>query len=164
MAERRVELLNHEETIDSTIDARIVAIRWDLLMWGLVLDCDVPAFGEKASNAIKRSWVVFHAVDNISLKLDSARLPRGIIAGSSIEVRPLANDFTQFSFSVLTPKYSESDEMIGNPHGNLTITAKTLLVVRSIAIGDFGEFSGDVTQRSSLADDNDFLDAIKTHV
>jgi hypothetical protein len=164
MIERRVQLLDRAETLEATIDARIVALRWDLVEWALVLDCDLPAFGERESNAVKRAWIVFDAVGEISLPLDSARLPRGIIAGSSIGEIARGESFSEFNISVLIPRFSEDDELIGNPSSVLTITAKTVLAVRSIAFGDFGEYSGDVFQRNSLADENDFLEAIKTHV
>jgi hypothetical protein len=164
MIERRIQLLDRAETMESTLDARIVALRWDLLAWDLVLDCDLPAFGERDSNAIKRGWIVFDSVGEISLTLDSARLPRGIIAVSSIGESPLGDNCSEFNISVLIPRFSEDDKLVGNPGGVLTISAKSVLTVRSIAIGDFGEHSGDVFQRNSLADDNDFLEAIKIRV
>jgi hypothetical protein len=129
MIERRVELLDHAETIEATKDARIVALRWDLLAWCLVLDCDLPAFGEKESNAVKRGWIIFDAVGEISLTLDSARLPRGIIAVSSIGENALGDNCGEFNISVLVPRFSENDELLPNSHGVLSITAKTVLAV-----------------------------------
>ncbi len=160
----KAQLLNREETLETTIDARIVALRWDLLAWCLVLDCDVPAFGEMESNVVKRVWVAFDSISEISLTLDSARLPTGIHTTHPIWENPLGNNSTQFNIGVLTPKFSESDELLRSPHGTLKITAKAVLAVRSIASGDFGETAGSIVQRNSLADDNDFLEAIRGHV
>ncbi len=72
-----VRILDASAVSEMTRDAKVVAIRWDLIKWSLVLDMDVPASEARAS-PVRRAWLVLGGVSEISLDLESARLPDGV--------------------------------------------------------------------------------------
>lgn len=79
--------LQDEDVRALTTDARIVAMRWDVLEWGVVLDLDVPV-SEANDAPMRRAWLAFPGVSEITLAMHEARLPTGIWLTSSLEARP----------------------------------------------------------------------------
>jgi len=79
----KVELLSEDAALDITQDARVAAIRWDLITGSVVLDLDCPI--SEAKNApMQRAWLVFRGVKDMSIPL-VGRLPAGCWLTTTME-------------------------------------------------------------------------------
>ncbi len=151
-----VRILDASAVSEMTRDAKVVAIRWDLIKWSLVLDMDVPASEARAS-PVRRAWLVLGGVSEISLDLESARLPDGVWLSGPAAVENLANGFSVFRASAIAPAFGKGATIEGNATRVLTLRAKHVFAVISERSAIPGQFGIDSDQRRSLATDEQLL-------
>ena len=158
MSTQRVRLLSSEDTTQ-ILDAKVVSIRWDLLPWCLLLDCDIPI--DEGLNRLSkyRGWIVFDGTHDITLDLESIRIPNGIFCNGGIEVVDLGTSLYEYKLPVLLPRFS-GDIISNNPNAILSVTAKGLRGVMSTNAGAFGDLGPDRAQRNALATDEELLQAL----
>ncbi len=156
---RRVHRLADEDVLDITLDARVVAIRWDVIPWGLVLDLDAP-LSEDDKTSMRRAWLCFPGLSSFTWVFMGTRLPTGCWLTSPVWVLSLANGFSEYHFSALVPQF--------HADGTIKENVSTEVIVRSRGIagvvselfaqrGDFGLVWGD---RIKLATDQEFIDIL----
>jgi hypothetical protein len=139
-------------------DARIVAIRWDLIEWGLVLDLDVPT-SECENSAIRRAWLVFSGVSEVTIPMAAARLPTGIWLTSSRCGRRAGR--AQALYRLRT-----SSELCGNElratdtGGGISIRAQALVGVLSATTDNPNEHGLSYEARTRLATDRAMLNTV----
>jgi hypothetical protein len=126
-----VRKLNHIETIRLTLDARVMAIRWDLIPWSLVLDLDVKD-SEAIDASTYRAWLVFTGISELSWPLDNTRLPHGCFLTSEMTVTDVPNDFKKYGFMGLLPSHLENGATINPCAKSIDIKAKGIIGVCSV--------------------------------
>ena len=107
-----------------SISAKLVSIRWDLIPWALLLDCDVPLNGGTGSTTKHRGWFVFDGVGEISVNLMETQLPNGIFCSGDIYVAEVGTRLTKYAVPILLPTFSDN-AMTNNPHSRLRNTASS---------------------------------------
>jgi hypothetical protein len=160
MSEQKVKVLGLDEALWLGRDAKIVAIRWDLIPWCLVLDCDVPLQEDVENSPTRRAWMIFDGIHEISWTVNSARLPNGFFMTNAIVASKCIEGFFQYELPILTPTFSSANKLNSNPYSKLIIIAKELRMATSIAVSHFGEFGPNRQQRNALASEEDFLRAV----
>jgi hypothetical protein len=88
--------LSESDALHLSMDARIVAVRWDLVEWGVVFDLDTPV-SEATGAAMKRAWLVFSGLDHLTVPMLGVRLPTGLWLTSSLDVEPAPDGFRTYS-------------------------------------------------------------------
>jgi hypothetical protein len=160
MSSGKVKVLTPADALGLGRDLKIVAIRWDLVPWGLVLDGDVPSEGEVTDGPIRRAWMTFTGLSEITWSLNGARLPNGIFGTNALVLLGCFDGFYKYELPVLAPTFFGTDKLSNNPHDRIIILSKGLIGATSMATGRFGAFGPDRRQRNSLASEEDFLQAI----
>ncbi|WP_242394268.1 hypothetical protein [Anaeromyxobacter oryzisoli] len=153
-----VKLLSGSESAEITRDARVAAIRWDVVSWGLVLDLDAP-LSEGADVPMRRAWLVFEDVSDISWPMNRARLPNGCWLASEIGMVP-ANGGVEYRFNALLPRFRDDDSMEEEPAQTVTIKARALRGVRSEGAAMPGECGVSWSERVRLATDEELIAAL----
>jgi hypothetical protein len=159
--DQKVKILDSAEALWFGRDTKIVAIRWDLIPWCLVLDCDVPLKEDVENTPTRRAWMIFNGIHEISWTVNSARLPNGVFMTNAIVASKCIEGFFQYELPILTPTFSNANKLNSNPYSNLIIQAKKFTMATSIAASHFGEFGPDRQQRNALASEEDFLRAFQ---
>lgn len=154
-----VRKLSYEETIKITIDSRVVAIRWDLKPWSLVLDLDVR-FSENPSASLFRAWVVFDGVSELSWPLDNTRLPNGCWLTSGIMVAEESNSFRNYNVWGLLPSFDADGSVLEPASKLINIKAQEVIGVCSVNQVKSNDGCLDRKQRLELATDDDLLSLI----
>jgi hypothetical protein len=149
-------VLTAEEVWDFPADSRLVAIRWDLLEWGLVLDFDVPE-SEAKDAKMRRGWLAFDGVSDISFPFDRSRLPTGCFASGGVAERDTNNELHDYVISALFPRFNESNEMEAHPAKDITIRALRVIGILSSASAEAGNNGLPFAVRNKLADDESLL-------
>lgn len=155
-----VVVLSHDELIHLSCDAKLVAIRWDLIPWCLVLDLDVRV-SETKNAPIRRMWIVFEGISEISWSLDRARLPNGCWLSSEAETVALSEEFTLFKVVTLAPTYGTDGIVNANPSRELHIRSKSIAGIASTELAIPGIHGIDREQRLQLASDEEMLRVAK---
>jgi len=150
--------LNQEKTKLLTVDALLLALRWDLIPWSLVLDLDTP-ISEGAEAPLRRAWIVFGGVSEIYFPVHNARLPNGCGLISQISITELTDDFKLYEFWGLLPSFSENDSIHENPSKEISIKAKEIAGLISIETSSPNINFIDRQTRINLASDEEFLSA-----
>ena len=159
MSSHKVVVLDEADALELGRDAIIVAFRWDLVPWALVLDLDVTTEGKDSPT--RRAWFVFVGMHEITWPpVEGARLPKGLICTSAWVEPESAEGFHKYVLSVLTAQFSTTDQMCNNPHSKIVIRAQELIGASSIASMQFGEFGPNRQERNVLATEDDILQAI----
>ncbi len=154
-----VRKLSYEETIKVTIDSKVVAIRWDLKPWGLVLDLDAR-FSENPSAPLYRAWVIFDGVSELSWPLDNTRLPNGCGLTSEIMVAKESNNFRNYSVWGLLPSFDATGSVLEPVSKLINIKAQEVIGVCSVKQVKSSDGCLDRKQRLELATDDDLLSLI----
>ena len=154
-----VSLVNEDEVISLTKDTKLVALRWDLIDWGLVLDLDVPQ-SENSDAPVSRAWLVFQGVSEITLPLKDTRLPNGCFLSSYVNIRASFNGLHDFTFNAMLPTFN-GETILQPVTKEIVIRAKAILGAISIksAAPDNFSFLSRAT-RMRLADDEEMLSVI----
>lgn len=150
----RITQLASTETKAIVRDARIVAIRWDLIEWSLVLDLDIPVL-EAMESLRRRAWAVFEGISDVSLELNHQRLPRGIeVVGDAMENQ--SND----GFNTYTMPFISMDRNEKVEWSDFEIRARGLFGLASEATYP-SESSHSI--RTQHASDENFLELLSGH-
>lgn len=146
--------LQGQDVYNLTWDARVTAIRWDLLEWGVVFDLDVP-ISEAEDAPMRRAWLAFEGVSEITIPMLDARLPTGIRLTSSMEVGIRTDDFQVFSCWALLPVFDGNVLRRDQTSAKVSIRAQgvTGIVSRSADRGSLYGLS--FLARNALATDTD---------
>jgi hypothetical protein len=155
----RALLVTDDQARAFTRDARVVAIRWDLVQWALVLDLDAPDAAEGNAVPLRRVWLVFEGVSDISWNMDRARLPNGCWLNSEIVPVPVDGD-VEFRISALTPQFGPDERVQGRPTQTVAIRAQALHAVRSEAGTLVRDRDLSRAERIQLASDEEMLAAL----
>ena len=157
----KVYELSLEEIKNSTIDARLAALRWDVVPWSLVLDLDTPVT-ENANALMKRAWIILTNISELSFPLSNARIPNGCWLTSQIGFTTLSNNFINYEVSCLLPSFNQDDELQNNPVKNISVIAQGIIGLSSTQTGRSTDKILDRKIRTDLADDVDFLSFYKS--
>jgi len=152
-------VLEESDALHLTRDARIVAIRWDLIEWGLVLDLDVPV-SESAGAPMRRAWIVFNGVADVTIPMADARLPNGIWLTSALGVAPAQSGFRGYSCQALFPNFEGNERAAADAHSGMFIRAQSLVGVISTDSGNPSESMLSYEVRNRLSSDLSMLEAI----
>ena len=109
--------------------------------------------GKSCASCVARSG----GVSEISLDLESARLPDGVWLSGPAAVENLANGFSVFRASAIAPAFGKGATIEGNATCVLTLRAKHVFAVISERSAIPGQFGIDSDQRRSLATDEQLL-------
>ena len=152
--------LSYDEALGIVREAILVAVRWDLIPWCLVLDLDTPT-SEAKDARMRRVWLVFEGMSEISWSLDRARLPNGCWIYNLLEPESLSDGFILFTLMTLAPAFRADGSVHENSMRELRIRAKKAYGVISEGSGvpDVSGLARDV--RLALAGDDDMLIAAR---
>jgi hypothetical protein len=153
-------LENHDEIMELTVDARVVALRWDLAPWGLVVDLDTPV-SEARRAPVRRAWLIFSGLGDLTWPLQSARVPNGCWVTTPIMESPAVEKMRVFSFFALLPQFDEADRPPPNPSAEITITALSIDALVSTGATPPGPHGPSWSERTALATDLEFIEAAK---
>lgn len=151
--------LQDQEVRALTTDARIVAIRWDVLEWAVVLDLDVPV-SEARDAPMRRAWLAFPGVSEITLAMREARVPTGIWLTSSLEARPDEGAFQVFSCHALLPVFDGTTPRFTEDASTLLVRAHAVLGVVSRGSQLPGELGLTYESRQALCPDRELRSAL----
>jgi hypothetical protein len=140
-------------------DARIVAIRWDLIEWGLVLDLDVPD-SESADSPVRRAWLAFSGVSEVTIPMEDARLPNGVWLTSSLGMEPDQDGFKIYFCQALFPNFIGNERRVTDANTGISIRAQGLVGVVSADTDNTNESALSYEARTKLATDLSMLEAI----
>jgi hypothetical protein len=140
-------------------DARIVALRWDLLEWGLVLDLDVPS-SEREDSTMRRAWLVFSGVSEVTLPMEATRLPSGIWLTSSLAAEDRYDGFRVYTCWALLPTFDNDEVRTIDVSHSISIQAQSLVGILSPTPGGACDYGLTYRTRTSLASDQAMLEAI----
>ncbi len=121
-----------------TLDARVAAIRWDVIPWGLVLDLDAPVC-EAPGAPMKRAWLLFPAVSEISWPFIEARLPNGCWLSSKMSCSWSGGGVREYRFTALLPRFSGEVMSLESPPSEVMIRAQRVSGAASLGTHPPGE-------------------------
>ena len=152
--------LTELETRSITLDARIAAIRWDLVPFGMVWDLDVPV-SERKNAKMCRAWIYFDGLDDLSIPLSRVRLPTGCWLDSGIQVNPLGNELSEFRIQGLFPRFQGN--LLNRPSlvQEIVVVAKTVFGAVSKDCAAPSDFGLDLYERRLLGSEDDFLELVR---
>jgi hypothetical protein len=136
-----VEVFHDTNCINLTWDARIAAIRWDLIPWALTLDLDLPV-SEAADAAMKRVWIIFDGVVDVTIPLVTSAVPNGIYLTSALSRQQESEKIILFS----------CDAMLAHKSSPKELTARSVIQIRAMAM------RGVVSERSEKPNEFGVLD------
>ncbi|WP_437674082.1 hypothetical protein [Sorangium sp. So ce131] len=137
-----------------TVDARVAAIRWDVVPWGLVLDLDAPLSGAPEA-PMRRVWLLFSGVSEVSWPIEEARLPNGCWLTSAIASADAGGGFREYRFTSLLPRFAGDVLSREQPPGVVVIRAQRLDGVASIEAHPANEHGVPWRERVRLASDEE---------
>jgi hypothetical protein len=137
----RARELERKEALSVTMGSRIVSIRWDVIPLSLVLDLDSP-ISEGEGTPMRRVWLIFEGVSDMTWPFDHARVPNGIWISSEIGIEEADQTFRRFSFPALLPRHRDDDSVVDSPTRTVTIRAQNISGVASREASSPGEFGG----------------------
>ncbi len=152
----KVYRLSQDEVITATLDARLAALRWDVIPWSLVLDLDVPDY-EVENSPMKRVWIVLSNVSELTFPLNNTRIPNGCWLTSQIDSVSVSDGFNDYEVWCLLPSFNKDDTVQDLPAKKLLIRAKEIIGLSSTESGKAIDRVLDMKIRTELASDIDFL-------
>lgn len=154
-------LVKEDDAFHLSRDARVVAVRWDLLEWGVVIDLDTP-ISEAAGAAMQRAWLVFDGVAEMTIPMDSARLPNGIWLTSSLTAETDREGFRVYTCQALLPTFDGTILRSAKSSGAIRIRAQGLTGVTSNGFDTPSNYGLSFEARDRLCTDRDMLNAVTT--
>lgn len=134
--------------------ARLVAIRWDAIPWCLVLDMDAPV-SEATDAPLRRLWIVFDGVSDVTWRLDRARLPNGCLLASAGQVTTEADGGQIFEARTMVPSFDGNDLVQPAAHETLRVHAKRVIGIASGAVSAFSANEIGLERRRAIASDEE---------
>lgn len=151
-----VNKLNNNDVPALTQDARVMAIRWDLTPWSLVLDLNVRD-SEAVNAPISRAWLIFTGISELTWPLNNTRLPNGCFLTSEMSVCEEQNDFRKYSFWGMLPSHSENGAILKPASQIIDIKAKGVIGLCSVKKVQSKTGFIERNLRLSLASDDEML-------
>jgi hypothetical protein len=145
-----------DDALHLSRDSRVVALRWDLVPWGIVLDLDVP-ISEAKGAAMRRAWLLFSGVAEVTIPMQSSRLPTGIWLTSSFAVEGSAQESLLYTCRALLPEFNENRLREDGTLGCISIRAQSLVGVVSQRSSLASEYGLSLGSRTDLASDQEML-------
>ena len=156
----RVESFSEVLALRCTSDARIRAIRWDVIPWAMVLDLEWNEH-ERRDSRVRRVWLAFVGVSDTTWPFDRARTPTGWHSQSEIDVSEPQGRFRTFSFSVQNSCFIGNEVDYTKPGGGrVEVKAMSILAVASVEEHEAMEVGLSYEQLQSLATDDDLRQAL----
>lgn len=140
-------------------DARIAAIRWDIVEWGLVLDIDAPVT-EAPGAPMRRAWLVFSGVSDVTIPVQAARLPNGIWVTSVMSADAGTDGFRAYSAAALLPVFDGNVPRGDTSSGTVVVRAQSLVGVASSQTAAAGDHGLSHESRTGLATDLDMASVL----
>lgn len=160
----QVRRLHPAEAMAIACDAKIVALRWDLIPWGFVLDIDA-AVPERGEGAVTRAWVAFHGVGEISWKFDQARLPNGCWIASQIFETRTDGKLCTYRFRALLPRFSAGGQLLAPLESEVAVRAMAVHGAIGLGIGHHDGFRNlPWAARQQIASDEELLGELPDHL
>jgi hypothetical protein len=157
----KIVSLTNDQVLNLTIDARVVAFRWDVIPWCLVLDLDVPvADGDRTS--MKRAWIIFSGIASITWSLLDARLPTGVWLTSAIWSLSAKNGLFDYHVHALLSQLNDDDTVKERTAQKVIIRAQGVRAVISKNSAKAELFGLAWSDRASLVTDQEFIDLLRT--
>ena len=154
----RLITLEDSEILALTQDARIAAVRWDAIPWCLVFDLDAP-ISEAHRAPMRRAWIVFHGVSELSFPAQDARLPNGCWLTSTAS-STVVGDFREFCVLALMPRFIGSESSPSSAVEKIVIRAKKVIGIVSSASAAPGDSGLTWENRIALATDEEMRAAV----
>ena len=159
MTENCIKLVG-DDLLNATWDARLVALRWDIIPFGLVMDLDQP-ISERRKAPMRRVWICFPGVHDITFPLDQTRLPTGCFLVSSIEITELEGPLNQYRVGALLPTYDGDQRLPRKAGSDILISSIGMYGFASTRSSSPADFGLELETRTSLASDEQLLRAIQ---
>ena len=147
---RALEEVRGESLLSLTYDAKLVALRWDLVAFGLVWDLDVSC-SEKADAPMRRGWICFCDVSELNWPLDKARLPIGCWLTSVLEVIPGDGLEIEYRVAGLFSRFENNRPIPSGQAKEISVYARSIWGVISTEPAPSTELGLDLEIRRSLA-------------
>ena len=157
-------LANRVEGYDALVlsrDARLVAVRWDVVPWGIVLDLDTPD-SEANGAAMRRAWLIFAGVSEVTIPMRNNRLPTGIWLSSPLAVEKEDHGFSNYTCSALLPTFDRNRLREADSGAEISIRAQSLVGAVSANSATPGEYGLSLRTRIELSSDEDLLVVLET--
>jgi len=149
---KQVVSLPSEETLRATLDAKLVAIRWDLIPWSMVFDLDVPT--SEAKNAgIYRAWIVFKGMSQLTFPSHGARLPNGCCLTSILTCESRPDGFQDYAVTGILPIFDGNGLSDARQSARIVVCAQGIKGLRSESSAIPSEFGLPYATRIALASD-----------
>lgn len=145
--------LSTPELYNLAEDARVVAIRWDLISSSLILDLDTPI--AESSFQSRRVWLCFEEVESFIWPAHQARIPTGCFLASIVEETETGPSY-DFRIAVLLPRF-EKNKVVPGSLQEIRIRARKLHGAASTNGAEPTEYGLEFDQRRRLASDEDLL-------
>jgi hypothetical protein len=152
-----VEVFRLERDFIVGFNSKVVAVRWDLLPWGIVLDLDAPLGGE-VSGPCSRIWLAFSGISSVTFPMEMARVPNGCYVDDELRVEPLPDGKMSFALGVLLPVFDDEERLEGHPSRAAIIIAQRAVVLRSLRSAAPTSMAGLAwSERQALAPDEQLV-------
>lgn len=138
------------EILDCVQDARVRALRWDVVPNALVLDVDCALetkhVDEVLTVKVCRGWLVVENARDLAIHINWNKFREGFSLVDLQERQPEGRgDLREYCF--------ETDF----PEGKLTIAGTRIILLRSVDALEVRDFELPMAQRNSLASDSELL-------
>ncbi|HEY3319221.1 MAG TPA: hypothetical protein VGP72_01950 [Planctomycetota bacterium] len=155
-----IEQLTEDDALERVQDARVVAIRWDVIPFAVVLDLDL-AIPEEKDRVVRRAWYVFWAISVIDFGL-VGRLPTGCCLTSTMSRSEEPGGFFAYRINAVMAIFNADDSLADGCTKVVCVSAKRLVALQSTATAvqdQYGLLSWE--QRCRLASDAEFIEAFQ---
>jgi len=147
-----IQVLSGDAAYSVILDARIVAIRWDVVDWGVVFDLDCP-LSEASDAPYARGWLAFVGLSDLSLPLKSARVPQGLWSTTELSVEHAEGDLFDFGFRVQLLDFAPDGSFHASPLDIINVRAQGVVGLRTTRHICVGGARLSFDQRQALGSD-----------
>lgn len=151
----RTRSLSDAELSEAFLDARVAALRWDVVPYALVLDLDVVE--QAMRSRVRRAWIAFDGLSDFTWPFDKVRVPRGWFSTSCLRRQESHAGFTSFRFTVLAPQYAADSASAVRASSEVEVIAKSVQGVISIEAAQVDASGPTYEQRVAVASDQELL-------
>ena len=153
--------IENEAALQLSKDARVVAVRWDLVEWGLVLDLDTP-ISEAEGAPMRRAWLVFPGVAECTMPILAARLPNGIWLSSALRLQRDGQGFQTFRCDALLPVFEGEALQAAAASQEFSVRAQGFVGLASETTERPTQYGLSLDARRRLCSDEELLHATAT--
>jgi hypothetical protein len=128
----RWEILDAYALQELPLNTKVVAVRWDIVQFALVLDLDLPV---PRTDLIRRAWIVFPDIDAVTVEFEQTNTPTGIFLDSGWYSEAIGEGKYSHRASVLLPWSPSKTEVLARPGSTLEIVS-----LRAFGVATRGTF------------------------